>query len=455
MTNQKEAVYDLSFVNYTTIELSKDSSDATVKGVAVSYLLNSHYLKFTDQAIESAIEIFNKSRRKPRVLIDHEVNTKNVVGVVKKLYKTDKGLGFEMSINPKHPSGIFFAIERGDVDAVSIGGTSTSIKCSICGEEIRDCEHYLGQDYEGKIAYGLVQNFTLKELSITAFPADEYAQIDSFTVAQSINIDKFDLLFGPSYQERKNLPDSSFAMPKERKLPYKDANGKIVCKWVRDALRLAPKVKGGVPEEAMRKLRAAAKQCGIETNQSTLSDKDDSKSEKNTEMFINDKNSCGCDNKMSEENKEIKMKEKATVEAQNPEGQERILQAALEKLSKENQELLKRLEEQEKFIQAIKQREREEKIERLLKLTSLKREELEQYSDEALDASLKMLEKVVKTEEKPMSLTQSRIVQPKASNGEEIKQKIRKLFGFPEPTEYAKERAHEITQMLEKGYVFY
>jgi len=435
--------YKIEFREKVDLELTDVNEDSVlITGLAVSNKVNTKYMRFTENALDVATKKENWIGAK--ALVDHEYDSFRIVGQVKNFDRVPEGVAFGIDINPHHPSKIHIAVKRGDVDAVSVGGYANSITCSICGEEAVECHHRLGSKYDGKIAVGLINDFHLKELSLTGFPADTNAKITGFYgLAQSINDLKRELEFGPSYAERKNLPDSSFAMPEQRKLPYKDKNGKVNCSWVRDALRLANKVKGGAPSSAISKLRSAAKKCGIETEQNDIDD------EESSEKFINIDNKDKSDLKMSAEN--IKPNAVKNEQQKDFEKELKVLQSALEKYSKENEELKKIAEEQGKFIEQKKAEEREQKIVKIMQISDMKRETLEQFSDEELDSSLVVLSgvKVPKEDVKIVPTSQTIVGKPiiEQSRKEKSKAVLRELFGFPEPSETA---VKKVQQMMRK-----
>ena len=419
--------FNITLVNKTPMTLSKNKeNDVIVEGIAVSNDINVRSLIITRDAMTSAVQRFKKDVRKPKVLIDHEYDTTNVVGRVLNLNVADDGLRFKISLNPDHPSGIYKAIERGDVDAVSIGALVSSIKCSICGGEILECDHELGLKYDNKMAIGLVGDMHLKELSITAFPADENALIkDVIAVVQSINASKKSIASVESPIKKVTEID-----PKYISITSTGTDSNFDISTI-------PVFKGTTSDGDTVILK-------YDENTNTY---------KISEKFINNKKVSESDIIMTNENST----EKNEVISQEKPQENLILQSALEKLATENKELERRLKEQEAFINQIKRKDREEKVNKLLQLTTLKREEIESYSDEALDASIKMLEKVVakkdvKSEER--KLNRSLAIQPEYTGDvDDIKKQIRSLFGFPEPSEKAKETAKVISVLRKKGYM--
>jgi len=184
--------YKIEFRERVSLSLSEENEDSVIiTGLAVSDKVNTRYMRFTDKALDMAS--VPNSWKGAKTLVDHEYRSFDIVGQVVSFDRAVNGIDFGLDINPHHPSKVHIQVKRGDIDGVSVGGEAHSITCSICNKEVRDieCDHYLGTEYEDIIAVGLINDFKLKELSLTGFPADENAKISGFYgVAQSLNAEK-------------------------------------------------------------------------------------------------------------------------------------------------------------------------------------------------------------------------------------------------------------------------
>jgi len=118
------------------------------------------------------------------MVMDHEDKVTNVVGRVINAWFENGRLLYEADINPDHPSGIAKALERGDINSVSIKAYSNDVRCSICGSQLGECYHRLLENYEGQICSGIVHHLDWVHLSFVTRPADPYAS--DTAVAQSI-----------------------------------------------------------------------------------------------------------------------------------------------------------------------------------------------------------------------------------------------------------------------------
>jgi len=184
--------YKIEFRERVSLSLTEENEDSVIiTGLAVSDKVNSRYMRFTDKALDMAS--IPSSWQGAKTLVDHEYRSFDIVGQVTAFDRASDGINFALDINPHHPSKVHIQVKRRDIDGVSVGGEAHSVTCSICEKEVRDveCDHYLGIKYEDNIAIGLINDFKLKELSLTGFPADTNAKITGFyDVAQSLNAEK-------------------------------------------------------------------------------------------------------------------------------------------------------------------------------------------------------------------------------------------------------------------------
>lgn len=369
---QEGGPYKIEFrekVELTLTEVDEDSF--LVTGLAVSNKVNTRYMQFTEEALDIAAQ--PKNWQGAKTLVDHEYRSFDIVGQVKNFDRVPEGIAFGIDINPHHPSKVHIQVKRKDIDAVSVGGEATSITCTICGEEAIECNHMLGNKYDGEITKAKINDFYLKELSLTGFPADTDAKISGFhAVAQSLNKIKSDRI--------EKLQNSSIVQ--------------------------------------------------TDTTESS-------------ERFINTDNKDKDDLKMSAENTESEVVEKQ----QDFEKELKVLQSALEKYSKENEELKKVTDTQSTYIEQKKAEEREEKISIVMKKSDMKRESLDEFSDEELDSSLKVLSTVKVPEEDANIIQPSQTVVGKPiveqSKMEKGKALTRELFGFPDPSKSAVKKVQQ------------
>lgn len=371
---QEGGPYKIEFREKVELSLTEVNEDSIlITGLAVSNKVNTRYMQFTEEALDIATQ--SKNWQGAKTLVDHEYRSFDIVGQVKSFDRVSEGIAFGIDINPHHPSKVHIQVRRGDIDAVSVGGEANSITCTVCGEEAVNCNHMLGNKYDGEIAKAKINDFYLKELSLTGFPADIDAKISGFhAVVQSLNKIKSDRI--------EKLQNSSIVQ--------------------------------------------------TDTTESS-------------ERFINTDNKDKGDLKMSAE--EIKSEVVENKQQEDFEKKLEVLQSALEKYSKENEELKKVTDTQSTYIEQKKAEEREGKISTIMKKSDMKRESLDEFSDEELDSSLKVLSTVKVPEEDANIIQPSQTVVGKPiveqSKMEKGKALTRELFGFPDPSKSAVKKVQQ------------
>ena len=74
--------------------------------------------------------------------------------------------------------------ERGEIKSVSMGAKTVPI-CSICGEDIRQCPHERGEQYDGNVCTAVGTNTVFDHVALTNFNADQKANIGKVIVSAS------------------------------------------------------------------------------------------------------------------------------------------------------------------------------------------------------------------------------------------------------------------------------
>lgn len=62
-----------------------------------------------------------------------------------------------MEIDGISTDSLIQGVESGTFSDSSIGWSTERLECSICGEDIRGCEHYPGEEYEGELCYSVAR----------------------------------------------------------------------------------------------------------------------------------------------------------------------------------------------------------------------------------------------------------------------------------------------------------
>jgi hypothetical protein len=166
---------------FNDIPEAKRQEFAYVKGSVVTRgLINKKFIQFSDKALEQARSEFEPLPYQ----LDHSRELMGNAGTVTALELGDKGLSNYSAIPRTSKNLDFIEMLENDFAGLikqSIGGVSNSIKCSICGMEVfQDFDHWMGEKYDGRLAYGIVQEWRSKEISATLFPADDGADLSIY-----------------------------------------------------------------------------------------------------------------------------------------------------------------------------------------------------------------------------------------------------------------------------------
>jgi len=182
-----EDEYELHF---SQVPSEKRSDFAYVKGKVLSRKVNKRHVRFTEKALAQAEAEFKPTP----FLTDHDRSFDSMKGTITNLKLDDNGLNY-YSIIPRTPNNEHtITMLQNDVAKLiktSIGGSTTSITCNLCDEELfNDREHTFGETYKGVKAFGNVNTWNTKEISLTLFPADDGSSTEIYTTGFG-ELDKF------------------------------------------------------------------------------------------------------------------------------------------------------------------------------------------------------------------------------------------------------------------------
>jgi hypothetical protein len=132
--------------------------------------------------VPSGVYSFTMPYPKPMVT-DHEPTADNTTGrITNAQFIKDSITGKDMIViipEITSPDAIEKVLD-GRYMTVSVGATTDSARCNICGKDIINegwCEHDKGQEYDGVIAGWIVGNLWFDECSWVAVPADTDARV--------------------------------------------------------------------------------------------------------------------------------------------------------------------------------------------------------------------------------------------------------------------------------------
>lgn len=177
-------------LHFNQVPANKRSDFAYVKGTVLSRKVNKRHVRFTEKALTQAEAEFKPTP----FLTDHVRSFDSMKGTITNLKLDDNGLNY-YSIIPRTPNNEHtITMLQNDVAGLiktSIGGKTTSITCNLCDEELfNDRQHKFGEKYDGVKAYGNVNTWNTKEISLTLFPADDDASTQVYTTGFS-ELDEF------------------------------------------------------------------------------------------------------------------------------------------------------------------------------------------------------------------------------------------------------------------------
>lgn len=190
-------------LHFSEVKENKRDKFAYVKGRVLSRGYNKKKLRFTEKALEQAEKEFKPAP----YLIEHQPGLDTTLGTITSVQLNDNGLDFFAIIPRSSKNDHYISMMENDpynTIRSSIGGTTNSITCTLCGDEVmHDKEHRLGEKYEQGLAMGDIQTWTrTKEISATVFPADEDTPKQVYTTGFS-ELD--DLLFNEEAIESEAL----------------------------------------------------------------------------------------------------------------------------------------------------------------------------------------------------------------------------------------------------------
>lgn len=176
-------------LHFSQVPESKRQEFAYVKGKVLSRNVNKKMVRFTEPALQMAVRNFKATP----FLEDHDRTMKSVRGTVTNLSLDDNGLNYFSIIPRTRENEHTIQMLQSDVAGViktSIGGSTTSITCSICNAEFIDDgvvhrDHRFGKRYDGELAFGNVNDWATKEISLTVFPADTDTSTSVYTTGFS------------------------------------------------------------------------------------------------------------------------------------------------------------------------------------------------------------------------------------------------------------------------------
>lgn len=168
---------------------------------------------YTAEALKNSLESWTQPYQK-KVLKNHDMNSEPLGRILAATYAYDEAA---------HKDSVMLTAEITDPDAiekimdkryttVSVGGTSTSVSCSVCKTDIAKeglCEHYKGEFYDGQMAYWMVNHFEPDEVSFVNAPADTHAGISDIYDQDPLGRPPMSAVMNQSAQQTPKLNESA------------------------------------------------------------------------------------------------------------------------------------------------------------------------------------------------------------------------------------------------------
>lgn len=163
------------------IEYVMPHIEAIHEGRTLNYVRYAADKLMGDEEMQSGVYSWTEPYPKP-VIYNHDVDTKTTGRIVHAMYQTDTraGRGGIIVIPRITDEAAIKGIMNEELLTVSIGATTDSATCNICGTDIiRDgfCGHWKGDEHDGQTIEWIAGNLWFDELSWVNVPADQNAQV--------------------------------------------------------------------------------------------------------------------------------------------------------------------------------------------------------------------------------------------------------------------------------------
>lgn len=158
--------------------ISPDSLMVEIEGIHANTLTINDTM-YSSACLKKSIPYWTSPYERP-VIMHHNEDDGQIVGRVKSAEIIDsKRSGTEaikFTCNIGDEAGIK-GVKNGTLSTVSIGAMAFDARCSICGNNVAECDcgHEKGEIYNGKLCYWIIEDMVPKEISYVIVPSDKYA----------------------------------------------------------------------------------------------------------------------------------------------------------------------------------------------------------------------------------------------------------------------------------------
>jgi len=165
------------------VEINDPDSILNV-GKAIWATDSANYNRYSEKELKKAV----KTLPGKTCQVDHSESAYSTFGVVQDAW-WDTGLPVPEIAYISELEGsneVAQRVKKGYIRGVSVSGMADTIECSICGESWDWMhEHFPGQEYDGEVCYREMKDITFRHLGYTSFPAIEGA--DAQYIASSVH----------------------------------------------------------------------------------------------------------------------------------------------------------------------------------------------------------------------------------------------------------------------------
>ena len=200
--NRVQQVHDIEYVDQNgntidSMQLLKDMSSGKTQVLALDVEMeathsgkNHNYCVYYEDSMEKDAESFVNPFKKP-MLKNHNDCSEPLGRIIQSWFGPSQLTDERSAIHLKTRVTDQDAIPKfldGRYSTVSIGGTTGTVTCNICGKTILNdgkfkfCGHWRGETYKDQICYWGAKDIEYHEVSTVNNPADDYAQIMKVTV---------------------------------------------------------------------------------------------------------------------------------------------------------------------------------------------------------------------------------------------------------------------------------
>ena len=170
---------NIGYRNNDIIDNSKKGIIVDIEGIHVG--LTDNFTYYTEEALKKSVLTWTTPYKKPLIMFHNDrdgIIIGTILNVRYESKNTRSGTGALIFTCEVPDEDAAEKIKDGRLKTVSIGCVSNDVRCSICGKQIGtddECEHEVGEIYNGQTCYWIMNEISGQELSYVIIPSDKYA----------------------------------------------------------------------------------------------------------------------------------------------------------------------------------------------------------------------------------------------------------------------------------------